>query len=330
VSRFASRVRARLSGPGGWRTWLGLLLLLGLLSYALLMIFWRELPEMNLRELFGRISAADAALAFGVYSLDLALAIAGWVLIQGMLSGYWHPLDHFRIYTLTTMTRRLPGSFWYILGRVVLYERLGVARGVTAVAGGFEYAATILGGVLVALVTWPLVLGGQGVSPLWPLLLLLACAALLNPPMVRWAVRKLSPDHHTPAVRYRHLVAWVLLYALVWSVGGLLLFVVIGALRPLPLAQLPAIVGVWAASGLASMLIFNFVPLGLGVTEITLAALLSPYIAADEALFAALLMRALLTLSELGYGLVGALLSLPELLRPVAPSPPHSPHTNDE
>lgn len=330
MRRLLGKLRARLSGPGRWRTWIGLTVLAGLLSYALFAILWRDLPAMNLRELFGRVSAGDVALAVGVYSLDLALAIVGWVLIHGMLGGFWRPLHHFRIYTLTAMTRRLPGTFWYLLGRVVLYERLGVARAVTAVAGGFEFAATVLGGALVALVTWPLVLGGQGVSPLLPLLLLAVCAALLNPPTVRWAVRRLSPGHHTPGVRYRHLLLWVLVYALVWAVGGLLLFVVVDAVHPLPRTQLPAVIGIWAVFGLASMLLFSFVPFGLGVNELTLAALLSPLIPADEAFFVALLMRALLTLAELGYGLIGALLSLPDLLRPVEPGAPAKPLPNAE
>jgi hypothetical protein len=315
VSRLGARVRAKLMGPGRWRTWLGLILLVALLSYALFAILWRELPALNLRELFSRVSLGDVALALAVYSLDLALAVAGWALILGMLGGFWRPLDHLRIYTLTTMTRRLPGTFWYILGRVVLYERLGVARAVTAVAGGFEFAATVIGGLLVAILTWPLVLSSQGVSIVWLLLALGLCAALLNPPTVRWAVRRLSPDHHTPAVRYRHLLGWVLVYAAVWAVGGVLLHVIVRAIHPLPLGQLPAMMGVWAVHGVVAMLLFSFVPFGLGVTELTLATLLSPFVPADEALFVALLMRALLTLCELGYGLLGAALSLPDLTR---------------
>jgi hypothetical protein len=322
VSRLGARVRAKLTGPGRWRTWLGLTLLVALLSYALFAILWRELPSMNLRELFSRVGPGDILLALLVYSVDLALAIAGWALILGMLGGFWRPLDHLRIYTLTAMTRRLPGTFWYIIGRVVLYERLGVARAVTAVAGGFEFAATVLGGLLVAIITWPLVLSAQGVSIVWLLLALALCAALLNPPTVRWAVRRLSPDHHTPAVRYRHLLGWVLVYAAVWAVGGLLLHVIVNAVHPLPLAQLPAMMGVWAVNGVVAMLLFSFVPFGLGVTELTLATLLSPFISADEALFVALLMRALVTLCELGYGLLGAALSLPDLSRRPPPDDP--------
>jgi len=315
VSRIAARVRAKLTGPGRWRTWLGLILLVALVTYAFFAILWRELPALNLPELFSRVSLGDVVLALIVYTIDLALAIAGWVLILGMLSGFWRPLDHLRIYTLTAMTRRLPGTFWYILGRVVLYERLGVARAVTVLAGGFEFAATVIGALLVAILTWPLVLSSHGVSILWLLLALGLCAALLNPPTVRWAVRRLSPDHHTPAVRYRHLLGWVLVYAAVWAGGGVLLHVIVRAIHPLPITQLPAMMGVWAVHGVMAMLLFNFVPFGLGVTELTLATLLSPFVPPGEALFVALLMRALLTLCELGYGLLGAALSLPDLAR---------------
>jgi hypothetical protein len=313
VSRLAARMRAKLTGPGRWRTWLGLTLLVALLCYALFAILWHELPSLNLRELFSRVSLGDVVLALAIYSLDLALAVAGWGIILGMLSGFWRPIDHLRIYTLTVITRRLPGTFWYIVGRVVLYERLGVARSVTALAGGFEFAATVIGGLLVAIVTWPLVLSAQGVSLWWLLLALGLCAALLNPPAVRWAVRRLSPDHHTPAVRYRHLLAWVFLYALVWAFGGVLLHAMVRAIYPLPLEQLPAMIGVWAVHGVMAMLLFSFVPFGLGVTELTLATLLSPFVPAAEAFFVALLMRALLTLFELAYGVLGAALSFSDL-----------------
>ncbi|GAB4430981.1 MAG: hypothetical protein OHK0015_16840 [Chloroflexi bacterium OHK40] len=315
MSSLRARLRARLWGPGAWRAWLGMALFLALFGYALFAILWRELPRLDLRELFSRVSAGDVALALVVYSADLALAIGGWAIILGVLSGLWHPLDHFRIYTLTAITRRLPGTFWYLLGRVVLYERLGIARAITAVAGAFEFAATALGGVLVAIVTWPLALASQQISPAWLAVPVLLCAALLNPPAVRGIVRRLSPDHHTPPVSYRTLLAWVLLYALVWAVGGVLLFVTVRAIHPLPAAHLPAMIGVWSAAGLVSMLLGSFVPFGLGVTEVTLATLLTPFMPASEALFVALLMRALLTLCELGYGLVGGLLCLPDLLR---------------
>lgn len=313
--KIVERVRSRLSGPGAWRAWTGMAILSVLMVYALYTILWKERATINFGELITRVHPADLTLAVLVYSLDLALAIGGWVAVIGMLGGYWNLLDHFRIYVLTSVTRRLPGTFWYLLGRVVLYEPLGVPRGLIALAGGLEFAANIVGGLLVALLAWPLVLSGRGVNPLMLLLPLALGAVLLNPPLVRRIVRRLTARHDVSTVRYRHLLLWVMIFAAAWAVGGVLLYVLIGAVHPLPLSTLPAIIGVWAAAGVAATLFFSFLPFGMGATELTLTALLSPFIPASEALFVAVLMRALLTICELLYAGIGALLSLPTIKR---------------
>ena len=316
------RLRSRFRGPGAWRAWSGLGLLLLLASYVVYMLTRGGLPELDLRELFTRLRPADLALASLIYGLNLVIAIGVWALIIGSLSGYWRMFEHVRIYCITTITRRLPGTFWYMLGRVVLYERLGVARGLTAVAGGLDFVAMILGGLLVMLLTWPLMLGGQSLNPALLLATLGLCALLLNPPLVRALIRRFGHSSGTPPVRYRQLLLWVAIFALIWAIGGLQLFVVVRAVTPLPLTALPAIIGVWAASGIAATIFFSFLPFGLGATELTLAALLSPFVPPTEALFIAFVMRVVLTLSEIGYGLLGGLLYLPDLIARRGPFAP--------
>lgn len=316
----AGRIRTRLRrfsdrfhGPGAWRAWSGLLLLLLLLAYLVYVVRTAP-PAIELRALLARLSPGDLATAALLYGLVLAVAILGWSLIIGTLSACWSVFEHTRIYTVTAVTRRLPGTFWYMLGRVVLYERLGVPRGLTALASGLEFVAMVLGGTLVALLTWPLVLGGQTLNPLLVLLPLLIAALLLNPPLVRSLVRRFGRSAGAPAVRYRQVLLWIGVFALTWYIGGVLLFVVTRAVTPLPLSRLPAIVGVWAVAGVAATLFFSFLPFGLGATELTLAALLTPFVPTGEALFIALVMRVILTACELGYGLLGGLLYLPDLL----------------
>ena len=257
MSGLRTRVSRRLRGPGAWRTWIGLGLLAAITGYAFYAILWKELPSLNLAELFSRLSARAVGLALIVYTADLILAVFGWIMIIGPLSGYWRPLDHTRIYLLTAVTRRLPGTFWYILGRVVMYERLGVSRGVTALAGGLEFAATIMAGLVVALAAWPLILAGSAFSPLWLLSPLIVGALLLTPPAIRAILRRLAPAH-AAGVRYRHLLGWVLIYMLVWAVGGVLLFVLTNAVYPLPLSALPGIIGIWALAGVATYSLFSF------------------------------------------------------------------------
>jgi hypothetical protein len=308
------RFRARLRGPGAWRLWSGLGLLALLAAYVVWMLTRGGLPEIDLGALLTRLHPADLALATLVYGVNLAIAIGGWALIIGALSGCWRMFEHLRIYCLTSITKRLPGTFWYMLGRVVLYERLGVPRGLTAVASGLELVAIVLSGLLVTLITWPLVLGGQSLN-LGVLLGVLAfCAALLNPPLVRALIRRFGRTAGAEPVRYRLVLLWVAVFTVVWCLGGLQLYVIARAVTPLPLAALPAMVGIWAATGVASTIFFSFLPFGLGATELTLAALLSPFVAPAEALFIALVMRAVLTVSEVGYGLLGGLLYLPDLI----------------
>jgi uncharacterized membrane protein YbhN (UPF0104 family) len=309
-----ARVLARLRGPGAWRAWLGLVVLGALTAYALYRLFQYDLRSIDVGELLSRIALLDIGLASAVYVAALALAVVGWGLILGTLSGYWAWLDHARIYCATQATRRLPGTYWYVLGRVVMYERLGVARGVTALAGGLELASTCIGGLVLLLLTWPLVLGVRNFNPAWFVLGLAVLIALLNPPAVRWMVRKLSP--HSPAVRYRHILLWSLVHTLVWALGGAILYVLAAAVDPsITPAALPAIVGVWVTTGIASITLFSFLPFGFGATEVTIASLLGGLLPPAEAIFVAFAMRALLTICELLFGLGGLLVWLPDLRR---------------
>jgi hypothetical protein len=181
------------------------------------------------------------------------------------------------------------------------------------IASGIEYIATLLGGLLVAIVTWPLVLSDSQINPVWLLGGLLLGGLLLNPPMLQAIVKRLSPQTHALNLRYRHLIGWIAFYALVWGGGGGILFVLANALHPLPLSALPTIIGVWATSALLPQLL-TFLPFGLGVQEITLSALLASLIGGTEAIVVALLMRAILTLNEVLWACIAG------IVRPPAPS----------
>jgi hypothetical protein len=304
---FSNRVFAVLARKR--RGLIGSLLVMALFATAVYAIFWRELPQIDVFELLRRIGPDDLLRATVVYTIDLALAIAGWVLVFGTLSGVWHLGHHLRIYTITAVTKRLPGTFWYMLGRVVMYERLGVARNLTLLVGGLELGLVTVGGLLVVVVTFPLVLNNSGVSPLLLVAMLAVGAALMSPPVVRALMRRFYPAFDPQTIGYRHLVAWILLYALVWSVGGGILFVLVDAIKATPLSMLPTIIGIWATSGVL-MTVLNFLPLSLGAHEITLAGLLSLVVDPGEALVIALLMRAVLTANEVLWALIGVLLGL--------------------
>jgi hypothetical protein len=304
----------------GWRSksvrgaLIGAVVLGGLSGYALYSLLRKDMPGVNLEQLVDRIGIGMFLVAGLVYAGDLALAIIGWGLIVGTLGEVWDWPQHFRIYCITSVTRRLPGTMWYMLGRIVMYERLRVARSVTAIAGGVEFAATILGGLLVAIITWPIALSGRQINPLWFVAGLLLGALLINPPMLRAVLRRISPQSAPLDLRYRQLFGWMLLYACVWCGGGGVLYVLTNTIHPLPLTMLATLIGIWATSGLVSLLL-SFIPFGLGIQELALSALLAPYVGGPEAIVIALLMRGVLTINEVLWALIAGLLGLTGLLR---------------
>ena len=294
---------------------IGAIVIGGLSAYALYSLLRRDAPGAYFGQMLDRIGIGMFLAASLVYAGDLALAIVGWSLIVGTLGELWNWRQHFRIYCITAITRPLPGTMWYMLGRIFMYERLRVPRSITVIAGGLELATTILGGLLVAVVTWPIALSGHEINPAWFVAGLLLGALLLNPSILRVLIRRVSPQSTPLDLRYRQLFGWMLLYAVVWCGGGGILFVLATTIHPLPLTMLVTVIGIWSTSGLVSLL-FSFVPFGLGVQELALSALLAPYVGGGEAIVIALLMRGVLTINEAMWALIAGLLGLTGLLGP--------------
>src|SRR5262249_33121915 len=148
-----------------WGGLAGLLILSLLIAYALYSLRRGGTAGPNtFYDLIEHIGFGTFITTGLLYASILMPAIIAWGWIVGVVSGVWSWSYHFRIYCVTTITKRLPGSFWYMFGRVFMYERLGVSRSQTIIAGGLEYALIILGGLLVSVVTWPLALSSQALN----------------------------------------------------------------------------------------------------------------------------------------------------------------------
>lgn len=294
------------------RTWGGLVLL-ALVATVMVYIIYTTFRGDTLAQTFALLERQVTPLSILglslIYALVLLLTSLVWMLIIGSFSGIWDWLLHFRLYCIANITRRLPGAIWHVVGRMAAYEQRGVPRGMIILASGVEFATIVIGGVVASLITWPFLDQAQG-SMIWLVLGLVGGVILLNPKVLRYAIRRISKQDNAVIIRYTDLLLWVFLYALVWAAGGLLLFAMVCVIHPLPWADIPALIGVWSLSGVVSFLT-SFIPFGLGVTELTITTLLSAYIPMSEALVVALLMRVLLTANEvlwaLACGLAGTM-----------------------
>jgi hypothetical protein len=253
-----------------------------------------------------------AACAQGFLLYPLSLIVQAWIwgmMIArlGQLSGGWRDVE---IYAYTHLMRRLPGAVWYLAGRTVIYREWGIGARVTLAASGLEWllliaAAASLGGALSLSGpgSWLL---GSGLLALFVLAISWGLRTLPSVRGQRWvpqfARNGLAKLSTTAMPRNRDLALWVILYAVAYIVGGSILFLLLQGVAPDAGITLRNAIRIWALAGGLGFLITMFVPIGVGIPELTLTALLVPYMPLVGALLIAVLLRMLFIVSDLVWG----------------------------
>jgi uncharacterized membrane protein YbhN (UPF0104 family) len=217
--------------------------------------------------------ALTVLVAFG----QLALTSAFW---RSALASFGEPVPYrdSLVATLGALpSRYLPGSIWYAVSRVARLHRSGARRSTLAAVAALETALVpvvgfALGGLLLALTV-----DRPAVS--LPLLgLTLVLAALSTPPAVNRLLRLLArvrPSIGEPPrlgwLAHLRLVGWT---AAFWVWSGSVFALYLTAFPALdvgrPIAVAGAYMVAWGVGWLAL-----FAPQGVGVFEVTLAALLA-------------------------------------------------------
>ena len=245
-----------------------------------------------------RFQWGPLAFSFLFYIFNLILVAWGWFLLlrtMGASGRFW---DHFQIFVLSDLSKRLPGKYWYITGRMVLYQEYNVTKTTVAFASGLEAVLMLNGAIIGYMLSSPWGIQTQH----WGLRLLLVSGlsfALIHPKTINWLLRRFKRREITHQLAYGKLLGWLAIYASGWLCGGLMLYGWLCAMVPVPLTNLPTVIAAWTLTGVVSNLIW-FIPGTLGVRETTLTWLFTQFIAMPTAFLAALLLRVLL----LGYQLV--------------------------
>ncbi|CAG0935640.1 hypothetical protein TFLX_04488 [Thermoflexales bacterium] len=235
-------------------------------------------------------------LAFGTYVVDLFLAIWVWHRLGQRILGVRDWRRNSRVYLSTLLARRLPGSFWHFLGRAQIYSEDGIPKSISSVGSAVEFVVFFLsGGVLyIALLPW---LRGAQISS-WVFLCFLPLGLLLLfPRSVKWLTIKIFRVPTSLAIQRRDLVEWIFFDVLVWGVGGILLYLVINSFYVLPVEYVPNVIAAWTLATMIGM-IAVFTPAGLGVREITLSALLTPFVVPPFNVIIAVMVRIIVTVFD--------------------------------
>lgn len=201
---------------------------------------------------------------------------------------------HFRAFCLNMMARRIPGTFWYVAYRAQAYQQHGFSVKQTSVASGVELAVSIISGGMTALVFGLLI--GSTINAWLFLFIFIAGIVFLNPLSLKWIFHKLSMQQiEIPAGRLLH---WILLYVLLWILGGLILMLIAMVFYPMPLRLTPHVVAYWALVGTVTQLLV-FLPSNFGVSEVSLSLLLSQHMPSSIAVIIAVAARVVFIAFEL-------------------------------
>jgi len=227
-----------------------------------------------------------------------------WKVIVRSLGGELGLRKGMRIYFLSNLGRYIPGSVWYVLGRAYLGEREEVSAAVVSTSIVMENALATVSGMLLSALASPLFLSQYGRGSLYAGMAVGALGLIfLHPSLMSWLLSLLArllrrSSGVTPVGGYLATLGLLLGYIFIWAFRGIAFFMLLYSLCPIPLAWLPTIGGILAASYIVGFLV-PFAPGGLGVREGVIVLLLGQYVPLPAAAAAAILLRIWSTLSEL-------------------------------
>jgi uncharacterized membrane protein YbhN (UPF0104 family) len=207
------------------------------------------------------------------------------------------------IFLDTQLGKYIPGSVWHYAGRTALTRVEGVAVGTVALSVAVELAASVVAGALVA----SLVLGVAGLI-VTAALIASACLAAS-----RLEIRRLQPlGRLAPRVAAgdikRILQATVNatpLYVVIWVMVAVAFWLTARALFSVPVSQAPYYMGVYGVACLTGLVVI-FAPVGFGIREALIVALLRSRLGTADALVLAASSRLLLTIVDLATAGAGA------------------------
>jgi len=232
------------------------------------------------------------------YLGSLTAALAGWSTIMYVLYGRLKWWQNTFVFCLTFAARRLPGSIWYVGGRLAMYQQLGVPESVVLIASSVELIVSIITGLLIGLCLLSLsgvYLPYQGVVII--IIGIIVGALVLHPSILKFILKR---NNHLSlqTIKYKNILIWFLIYIVMWGLGGLMLDQLISVFTTIGANEHIIVIGTWAISGAAGLITF-FLPSSFGVTELTITALLSRILPLPFAGVIAILMRIFTTLCEL-------------------------------
>ncbi|GII53286.1 membrane protein [Planotetraspora thailandica] len=259
---------------------------------------------------WGAVSEGFARLSWPELSVSLVAVLgalaAGMMMWRSLLAEFGSPLSltsAAKIFFLGQLGKYIPGSAVHVmLAQMEMGRDHGIPRSRSAAAFFLTYPIYLATGLLVGVVTLP-VIGGDSVARYaWLLLLVPVLAVALHPrivnPVIGFGLRRLRrPPLERPLTRRGILTAvgWALAG---WAAYGVHLAMIVHGLGARGADALILSFGAFALAWCLGTLAIVF-PAGAGVREVAMVAALAPVLDRGSAIAAALCSRLIVSVGDL-------------------------------
>jgi len=243
---------------------------------CLFFLFWKGWQSRDqIIVLFQRAEYVQLFGSMFFYLANLIAAMIGWLAIIRTFEGVPNWWKNLQIFSATFAVRRLPGTLWYIGGRLVMYQRLGVSKSVVLRASAIELVAAFGTAGVVGI---GLLLGTGEKFPiaLSSAVVLFAIGALiLAHPWVFKRVLRPDDQINLTHARKSDWMIWIVSFSVMWVLGGMMVVQMVKVFQPfLGAHEILYLIGAWALSGMAGLSTI-FLPSSFGATELSLTVLLT-------------------------------------------------------
>ncbi|MCA9950655.1 MAG: hypothetical protein KDE48_13480 [Anaerolineales bacterium] len=235
--------------------------------------------------------------------IDMFLGAVVWHSLCKRFIQHPHFFTNIKIWWYANLARRIPGTVWFIASRAILYETVGIAKLPVTLLSGLEMVLIFVSGIITTLLTLPFWIlpdeVTQNVDLIWFLpLIVILCVIMVHPRILGKIWQLISRKGPTTQLYWRDTTTWLLLYIVVWSFGGLVLFCLINFFQPLPSSYIIATIGMWALASTIS-LAGALTITGLGLREVSLTVMLTQVVPLPVAIVIVIVLRVLWLLGEL-------------------------------
>lgn len=237
---------------------------------------------------------------------------------------------HLQIYFVTNMATYLPGTYWFIPGRMILYAKDGISAVQVGIATLLEQLLILIGGITLSVFALNVVAttSNASISSFWWLFLVFTLALIvIHPKVLRLAIHIMSKmlrlNQVSITLTYLQTLQLLLYTFIVWVCLGIMLTALTRIFVPtISFDLLPTLTGVYALAWVIGY-VTPLAPSGLGIREgVISVALISLGISPETTIIIAIFSRLFAVFEDVFWWFVISLGSR-YLLRNITSSTPH-------